>query len=312
MLNDQLLNQPLVSVIVITYNSEKFVLETLDSIYVQSYPNIELIITDDFSSDNTVQICKTWLDEHSERFVNSKLVTVEKNSGISPNCNRGVAASNGQWIKIIAGDDCLERNTIEAYVQHIAKNPEITCLYSNVCEYDDVFDVNYKRPLRNMKDHRINYPGIIAQEQFSYLLRENPVWAAAIITRKDVLDKIGWFNEKYAFFEDRPMLLALTKAGHKIHYLDIVGAKYRRHSESVQKAKSTVFMTRLKQNQQDFFINECLPFFSKQEQVAMLYSSRVNNILKNVFNNKKNILVKAISRIMHVFPKVYLAINNKR
>ena len=55
-------NQPLVSVPVITYNSAKFVLETLESIKAQTYQNIELVISDDCSTDNTVQICRDWVD----------------------------------------------------------------------------------------------------------------------------------------------------------------------------------------------------------------------------------------------------------
>lgn len=69
---------PLVSVSIITYNSSSTILETLDSIYSQSYQNIELIVSDDCSTDNTVEICKKWIDEHKDRFVRVELLTVEK------------------------------------------------------------------------------------------------------------------------------------------------------------------------------------------------------------------------------------------
>ena len=55
----------LVSVVVITYNSEKYILETLESIKTQSYKNLELIISDDCSKDDTVMICRDWLDNRS-------------------------------------------------------------------------------------------------------------------------------------------------------------------------------------------------------------------------------------------------------
>ena len=60
-------NNPLVSIIVITYNSAKFVLETLESAKAQTYQNIELIISDDGSTDNTVQICREWLKNNEEQ-----------------------------------------------------------------------------------------------------------------------------------------------------------------------------------------------------------------------------------------------------
>lgn len=56
-----MMKNPLVSVIVITYNSSKYVLETLNSVAAQTYDNIELIISDDCSVDNTVEICRNWL-----------------------------------------------------------------------------------------------------------------------------------------------------------------------------------------------------------------------------------------------------------
>ena len=73
---------PLVSVPVITYNSSKTVLETLDSIYNQTYQNLELIVSDDCSTDNTVGICREWIEAHKKRFVRTELLTVEKNTGV--------------------------------------------------------------------------------------------------------------------------------------------------------------------------------------------------------------------------------------
>ena len=70
----------MVSIIVITYNSAKYVLETLESARAQTYQNIELIISDDGSQDNTVEMCKDWLSENNKCFVSTELLTVEKNT----------------------------------------------------------------------------------------------------------------------------------------------------------------------------------------------------------------------------------------
>ena len=105
--NDTLEKQPLVSIIVITYNSSKYVLETLESAKAQTYQNIELIVSDDCSIDNTVEICKEWIEKDKERFVRTELITAEKNTGIPANCNRGVKAAQGEWVKLIAGDDMI-------------------------------------------------------------------------------------------------------------------------------------------------------------------------------------------------------------
>src|ERR1035437_2293826 len=91
--------QPLVSIIVITYNSSKFVLETLESAKAQTYRNIELIVTDDNSTDETVDICKKWIDENAVQFVRATLVLSKSNTGIPANINRGVNLAKGFWIK---------------------------------------------------------------------------------------------------------------------------------------------------------------------------------------------------------------------
>lgn len=297
---------PLVSVVVITYYSAAYVLETLDSIYAQTYPHIELIISDDASQDQTTSLCKKWIDEHRSRFVNVRLVTTQKNTGTAGNCNRGIAQSTGEWIKIIAGDDCLEPNVIETYIAFINENPNVKCVYANVNIYDNIFQERYLLPQKQLNNLRINQADCSAKEQFELLLRSNPVWASTIMTRKDVLLQIGLFNEKYAIFEDRPMLLELTRNGHQIHYLDIVGAKYRRHTESVQTVKKSVFISRLKQNQEDFFRFEYLQYYSPSEQWAIKYRYQKNAFIKKAFNNKSNSLIRGMSHLLDLIPKIYL------
>lgn len=108
-------SQPLVSIIVITYNSSKYVLETLESARAQTYQNLELIVSDDASQYDTVEICQAWLEENGDRFVRAELVTVEENTGIPANCNRGVRKAKGEWVKLIAGN----------VISYIQKYPKI-------------------------------------------------------------------------------------------------------------------------------------------------------------------------------------------
>ena len=82
------MENPLVSLGITTYNSANTIVETLQSAYQQTYDNIELVISDDYSTDDTVSICKKWLKENGHRFVNTRIVTAPVNTGTSSNCNR--------------------------------------------------------------------------------------------------------------------------------------------------------------------------------------------------------------------------------
>lgn len=103
----------LVSVIISTYNSAAFIIETLESILHQSWKEIELIITDDASTDDTVTICRHWLEVNSGRFTGVQVITSEVNTGVSANANRGLRAAKGEWVKFIGSDDTLLPGCIE-------------------------------------------------------------------------------------------------------------------------------------------------------------------------------------------------------
>ena len=127
--------EPLVSIVVVTYNSSQFVQETLDSIKEQTYKNIELIISDDCSKDDTIKICEEWLKENRCRFTNCQILTSLKNTGVVANCNRGYQASTGMWIKDVAGDDALYPEAIEKFIQFTIKNPQARIIHSRMHMY---------------------------------------------------------------------------------------------------------------------------------------------------------------------------------
>lgn len=125
----------LVSVVVVAYNSSKTILETLDSIFAQTYSPLELIIADDASTDDTAAIAREWIDAHRSRFVRTELVIAEKNGGISANCNRGCSRAQGDLMKSIAADDILLPNCITDNVDFMNTHPEATVVFSKIREF---------------------------------------------------------------------------------------------------------------------------------------------------------------------------------
>lgn len=224
-------NLPLVSIPIVTYNSAKTVIETLDSIYNQTYPNIELIVSDDCSTDNTVEICRKWIDSHKDRFVRTELLMVEKNTGVSANGNRAEAACRGEWEKIIAGDDILLPNCIQDCIDYITEHPDTVWLFGKMKPFggtrydnmsaDDFLDYSFFQKS--------------SKEQLRFLMVvNNYVPAAAAFNNIPKNRKINVANdERIPMMEDWSKWINLLQAGVKFHFLDKVIVKYRISEHSI-------------------------------------------------------------------------------
>jgi glycosyltransferase involved in cell wall biosynthesis len=280
--------QPLVSVIVITYNSANFVIETLESVRNQSYNLIELIISDDCSNDTTLEICMDWLKENSYRFIRSELLTVSFNTGIPANCNRGVYASEGEWVKVIAGDDKLESNCIKDNLDYIHRYPEVLVLFSCMNVFRAIFSANNfieKHPASPPLDF-IN-ESIDANCQYRMLLIRNRIgFVASSFISKEVLVKVGGFDEKYRLHEDNPMWLKLTKAGFKLYFMDIVTVSYRRHENSITYLPQNDLVNKTFLEQEEFRREYIYPFLEAGYKLDYWYRYRISLIVYRVFSNK--------------------------
>lgn len=224
---------PLVSIIVITYNSAKYVLETLESAKVQTYKNIELIISDDCSADNTVELCQAWLKINKDRFVRAILLTAEKNTGITSNCNRGLYAARGGWIKLIAGDDTLEPNCIFTYVDHINKNPNIKVFHSRHTAYLDTFSETNKQIVSLPQKVVISRLVSNINDQKKIILLNNYISAPSVLICRDVLIEIGGFDEDIQMVEDWPLWMKLSNGNYYVKFIDFFSCKYRIHSSAI-------------------------------------------------------------------------------
>jgi GT2 family glycosyltransferase len=223
----------LITVNVVTYNSSKYVLETLESVKAQTYQNIELIITDDCSTDNTVAICEQWIRQNNGRFPRCELITGEENEGIPANCNRGLKAAKGEWIKGIAGDDILDINCIQNFIDYSRMNPEASVISGSIQFFSYTFSKeNFGIRIRP-EEYTIFRPGISAEQQYNILLRRCFVWGSSLIIKKAALMNVGGYDTNYRWIEDWPVFLKLTKAGYKIHGTNKLCVYYRRHDTSV-------------------------------------------------------------------------------
>ena len=112
------MKNPLVSICIPTYNGEKFLKEALNSIHLQSYKNIEVIISDDYSTDNTLHICENFKEQAS--FPVS--IYSHKPSNIGANWDNSIKYANGEYIKFLFQDDILKHDCIEVMVDYLLRN----------------------------------------------------------------------------------------------------------------------------------------------------------------------------------------------
>ena len=124
------MKKPKISIIIPVYNVEKYLERCLNSIRNQSYDNLEVIMIDDCSTDNSYEICQKYEEKY-----NFKLLKNNDNKGLSYTRNRGIKESTGDYIGFIDSDDYVDSNYYESLLKNIKENDICVCDIS--LEYKD-------------------------------------------------------------------------------------------------------------------------------------------------------------------------------
>ena len=185
-------DNPLVSIITIVKNGEKHLQRTIQSVVNQTYSNIEYIVIDGESTDNTLQIIK-------DNAAHISYWVSERDSGISDAFNKGIAACSGDLIGIINADDWYEPDAIENIVKHF--------------EEGAVFYGNNQYWKNDQKDY-------LFRANHQYLKREMTVNHPTVFIKKYVYDLHGKFDLNFKCAMDYELLLRFFLADVKFVYLD--------------------------------------------------------------------------------------------
>jgi len=225
-------NEPLISIVIPVYNREKYIAETLESAIEQSYKNIEIIVVDNFSEDNTWNIIQDFSN------IDNRIKSFRNNSNIGPvkNWQRCINEANGVYGKILWSDDLLDPYYLEKTVKMF--NDEVGFVFSAVNIFKD--DKNEVRTLYN-----IGGSGIYPSEDFilgDLLHRNYPVSPGCAIFRlqdlkKNLLvnipNKVGIDFSMNAIGNDL-LIFLLTAYNYKYFaYVSEPLAFFRAHNESI-------------------------------------------------------------------------------
>lgn len=254
----------LVSVVVVSYNSSKYILETLESIRRQTYSNIELIISDDASTDNTLDIAKEWLNKNKFRFVTAEVITANKNTGIPANCNRGILSAKGEYIKLIAADDLLCEGCIEDNLDYALEN-NCDILFS----FMSILENNAERINDHNRKQMVAFFSKKQTHKLKELLRRNSgnINPPTLFIRSDTLKRVGYFDESYRYLEDLPFYIDAAMKGYNFDLLQKVTVKRRVHLDSLSTNKKSISPHR-----QEFLRNLYECYRDKQRPNLKIYN----------------------------------------
>jgi glycosyltransferase involved in cell wall biosynthesis len=198
--------RPLVSVIVSSYNNEQYVIETLESINAQSYNDIEIIIVDDKSTDNSVAVIEEWLKTRCR--YSSQIIKHTINCGICKTLNDGIKSVNGKYIAICSSDDVMLQDKIATQVEILEKSGDnIAMLYSDAYLIDENSAPIYGWFIQRQRQDFITPP---SGNIFNNLLKGNFIPANATLIKKIVFESIGLFDEALEY-EDYDMWLRIAE-----------------------------------------------------------------------------------------------------
>lgn len=220
---------PVFSIIVLTYLQMHLLKDCLDSVFQQTYPNIELVICDDCSADFHVESVQRYIDENKSENIRRVVIHKQKeNVGTVLNAHHAVELSTGAYFKLHAGDDMLYKDdTLEVARENLERSE--VCLIacrSVACTHDGTMTDNYYPSYGAFK----SMMDATAEKQFELIATQS--WgefvnAPAVFWKRDFFDKMGGFLLDYKYTEDWPMWLKITSMGYRITPVNVVTTIYR-------------------------------------------------------------------------------------
>lgn len=202
---------PLISVIISSYNYAQFIRKAIDSCLNQSYKNYEVWVIDGASQDNTVEILKSYGEKISW--------ISEPDSGETEAMNKGLNFIKGDIVNFLCADNYLTKDAFQKVVDTFHSNPEVGIVFSDLLVHDSDDSFRY-----NMRQNNLSYYG---------LLNENPSMAqSAGFILKSVLNDVGNFDLKYRFGNDHELWLRVLKK-YEGKYVEPPLAVYIEHHSTI-------------------------------------------------------------------------------
>ena len=271
---------PLVSVLITSYNREKYIEEAIQSVLSQDYPNFELIIVDDCSTDQTAEILKRY--EHIDRRI--KIYINEKNLGQFANRNLAAGYATGVYIKYVDSDDIIYPSTLSYMVEAMENHPKAGmgfCLLLNEGNKFLPFVYESKEALR---DHFLNGKTLF-------------VGPSGCIFRTDAFNEVGKFEE-YGMPSDTHLNLKVASKYETIAFPKDLFL-WREHSEQTFQLNKNNYYNIVKNIHYSLdIINNYSPLSEKENNIIIyrLKKNFVKHLMKLFFYKRKPLVALSLFR----------------
>jgi glycosyltransferase involved in cell wall biosynthesis len=232
------LNEPLVSIIVPLYNHEQYIEATLNSFVSEGYRNLEIVVIDDGSQDNSFTVAKQWFEVNQKVFSNV-ILQRQNNVGITKTLNRLINLSSGEFITMVASDDLLNPGGIQVRLNELTNRPDWLAVFGDATVIDEK---GYQ--LASSALQKIGKANLNALKRDDLRARELILrWSVpgpVLLSRRKAFDPnlgVGLYDETM-FIEDRNLYLKLL-ARNALGFVNKPVASYRLHQKNtISAAKS--------------------------------------------------------------------------
>ncbi|MEI0525695.1 glycosyltransferase [Brachyspira murdochii] len=259
-------SNPLISIIIPVYNGENYIKDTINSALNQTYRNIEVIVVDDGSKDDTANIVKSFRDKITYIYKN--------NGGVASALNYAIKEAKGDYISWLSHDDIYYPNKIEEEVNELENIDDKTVIYSGFefvnekLELITVFENSYKTEYRRLNN---NF--------YSILLSD--IGGCTLLIPKEVFSNVGFFNENLLCVQDYDFWFRMFKHGYKVKYIPKVLLQYRIHKKQDSNSKKDL----LRNEGNKLWINMLKNINDDEYQSIFFNRYNVLNKIKNRMQN---------------------------
>jgi alpha-1,6-rhamnosyltransferase len=209
---------PLISIVAPCYNAEKYLEDAIKSIFAQQYPNFEVIVVDDGSSDNSIALLK-----QLQKTYNFQLYS-QKNQGVSAALNHGLQYAKGVYVSTPDLDDIMLPESLRIRAEYLDNNPNVGCVGALIIYMDSDGNTIKQQQRNSIRTYTFD----------DILSRAVVIGAPAALYRMSAMRSAGFYAPSLRV-QDFQMTLRIARQGYEIHELPVCVTRYRRHPNNLSK-----------------------------------------------------------------------------